>query len=76
MKRSQPADPGYGSPMTDKKKAESLATAGATMKISKDELADLIKQAEEDDPEADDNLPLQAKSATAKAASKPPAKKG
>lgn len=76
MKRSRPADPGYGPPMTEKKKAESLAMAGATQKISKDDLANLIKRAEEEDPEADDNSPLPAKSATAKADSKPPAKKG
>lgn len=44
--------------MTDKKKAPPLKGAGATTKMSKDELADLIKRAEEADPDADDNEPL------------------
>jgi hypothetical protein len=66
--------------MTDKKKAASLKTAGATQKISKDELADLLKRAEEEDPEAEANEPLPAtgaasKSATAKADARPAAKK-
>lgn len=43
--------------MTDKKKAAPLKAAGATQKISKDELADLLKKAEEEDPEADENEP-------------------
>lgn len=44
--------------MTDKKKAPPLKGAGATTKMSKDELADLIKRAEEEDPDADENDPL------------------
>lgn len=62
------ADPRYGRPMTDKKKAASLKTAGATQKISKDELADLLKRAEEEDPEADANEPLPAGGTAAKGA--------
>lgn len=56
--------------MTDKKKATSLKAAGATTKISKDELADLLKKAEAEDPEAEDNEPPPAK-----ADPKAPAKK-
>lgn len=56
--------------MTDKKKAASLKAAGATTKISKDELADLLKKAEAEDPEAEDNEPPPAK-----ADPKAPAKK-
>lgn len=44
--------------MTDNKKAPPLKGAGATTKMSKDELADLIKRAEEADPDADENDPL------------------
>jgi len=42
--------------MPDKKKAPSLKQAAATQKISKDELAALIKKAEQEDPEADQNV--------------------
>jgi hypothetical protein len=55
--------------MTDKKKATPLKASAATQKISKDELADLLKKAEEEDPEAEENVP------TAQAEAKPPAKK-
>ncbi|OGQ13864.1 MAG: hypothetical protein A2138_18765 [Deltaproteobacteria bacterium RBG_16_71_12] len=44
--------------MTENKKAPPLKGAGATTKMSKDELADLLKQAEEEDPDADENEPL------------------
>lgn len=44
--------------MTDKKKAPPLKGAGATQKMSKDELADLLKRAEENDPDAKENEPL------------------
>ncbi|MCC7075097.1 MAG: hypothetical protein IT383_27540 [Deltaproteobacteria bacterium] len=44
--------------MTDKKKAPPLKGAGATQKMSKDELADLLKRAEENDPDAEENEPL------------------
>ena len=62
--------------MTDKKKAPPLKVAGATQKISKDELADLLKKAEAEDPEAAENEQPPAKgsvSATAKGGA--PAKK-
>lgn len=68
-----PADPRYGGAMTDKKKATSLKAAGATTKISKDELADLLKKAEADDPDADENEPEPA--AQGKPDAKAPAKK-
>lgn len=62
--------------MTDKKKAASLKGAGATQKISKDELADLLKKAEAEDPEADENDPLPPPGeASAQAKDHPPAKK-
>ncbi|MBI1948965.1 MAG: hypothetical protein HYS27_24975 [Deltaproteobacteria bacterium] len=51
--------------MTDKKKAPPLKGAGATTKMSKDELADLIKRAEEADPDADENEPLPEESSPA-----------
>lgn len=57
--------------MTDKKKAPPLKGAGATQKMSKDELADLLKRAEENDPDADENEPLPA--AVPPSASKKPA---
>jgi hypothetical protein len=41
--------------MTEKKKPTPLKAAGATQKISKDELADLLKKAEEEDPELQDD---------------------
>ncbi len=62
--------------MTDKKKAPPLKGAGATQKMSKDELADLIKRAEEDDPDADENEPLPpAASPSPKKPALPPRKK-
>ena len=73
MIRFTPSEPRYGGDMTDKKKAASLKGAGATAKISKDELADLLKRAEAEDPEADENEAPVAQSP--KTDAKPPAKK-
>jgi hypothetical protein len=42
--------------MTEKKKAAPLKQAAATQKISKEELQELLKKAEEEDPEADQNV--------------------
>jgi hypothetical protein len=42
--------------MSDKKKASSARQATATAKISKAELAELLKKAEQEDPEADQNI--------------------
>lgn len=74
MTPCRPADPRYVGVMTDKKKAASLKAAGATQKISKEDLADLLKRAEADDPEADENEPLPARG-TPKADAKPQPKK-
>lgn len=61
--------------MTDKKKAPPLKGAGATTKMSKDELADLIKRAEEEDPDADENEPLPSAASPAKGKPAPTAGK-
>ena len=62
--------------MTEKKKAPALKVAVATQKISKDELADLLKKAEADDPDAADNdQPLEPASVAASSKGGGPAKK-
>ncbi len=42
--------------MTDKKKAPPLKQAAATQRMSKDELAELLKRAEAEDPDAEANV--------------------